>query len=240
MTIEYDGTRFHGWQSQINALAVQDVVTAAIRKLTGEEEISLIGCSRTDTGVHAYGQVANFHTGSRIPADKFAYALNHLLPEDVVVRKSEEMYEGFHSRFSAKGKKYRYLIHNTQFPSALLQHRAYHTPYPMDFEKMHEAAAHFVGTHDFAAFQATGSNAKTTVRTVTEIRLDKNENTICMEIAGNGFLYNMVRIIAGTLVYVGMGKIAPEDIPSIIAGGDRTRAGITAPAHGLYLVEIYY
>lgn len=249
LTIEYDGTAYHGWQSQINAITVQDTVTAAVRGLTGES-CCLTGSSRTDTGVHALGFVCNFFTESNIPADKFAFALNTMLPEDIVIRKSEEAPADFHSRFSAKGKKYRYLIFNSAFPSALLRHRAYHIYYPLNVESMRKAAGYFIGAHDFNAFSAAGSGAATTVRTVTEasIRRDANRREMIrqdgglieFDIAGDGFLYNMVRIIAGTLVEVGFGKIEPDAIPDILASRDRRKAGRTAPAQGLYLVEVYY
>ncbi len=243
LTIEYDGTNYHGWQSQKNAVAVQDVVVKAIRKLTGEE-VRLIGASRTDVGVHAFGQVANFHTYSKIPPERFSYALNSFLPEDIVIKHSKEVDMGFHARFSAVGKKYRYMIFNSDRPSALLRNRAYFVPVPMDLEAMQEAASHFLGTHDFAAFCATGGSAKTSVRTITDIsvskRHDYNGDIFEIEVSGNGFLYNMVRIIAGTLAEVGMGKKRPDEIPGIINSRRREMAGITAPAHGLYLVEVYY
>ncbi|MCR4436228.1 MAG: tRNA pseudouridine(38-40) synthase TruA [Clostridiales bacterium] len=260
LTIEYDGTSYHGWQSQINALAVQDVIKKAIKKLTGED-CNLIGSSRTDTGVHAIGQCANFFTASSIPPDKFSYALNNLLPEDIVIRHSEEVSKDFHARFSAKGKKYRYLIHNSVFPSALMRNRAYHVHYPLDLDSMKKAAGYFLGKHDFSAFKASGGSEKTCERTIYGASLNIDKGTVLLsaegrqknrplvyphdamiefEITGNGFLYNMVRIIVGTLVYVGIGKIRAEDIPDIIESRDRTRAGITAPAQGLYLVEVYY
>ncbi|OGO80217.1 MAG: tRNA pseudouridine(38-40) synthase TruA [Clostridiales bacterium GWC2_40_7] len=257
LIIEYDGTGYHGWQSQINATAVQDVVGSAIKKLTGEE-ITLTGSSRTDTGVHALGQVANFLTASRIPEDKFAYALNSMLPEDIVIRKSEEADTDFHSRYSAKGKRYRYLFFSSPFPSALLRYRAWHVKNRLNIDAMSAGAKHFLGIHDFKAFMATGSSVKSTVRTVSSIsigihgdgssvfneQIQENRPSACptlvLEIAGDGFLYNMVRIIAGTLVQVGCGKIKQEDIPGVIEGGDRKKAGKTAPAHGLYLMEVYY
>ncbi len=240
LTIEFDGTAYHGWQSQTNAITVQDVVTAAVNRLTGES-CSLSGSSRTDAGVHALGFVCNFQTSSSIPEDKFAYALNTLLPEDVAVRESKEVSPEFHSRFSARGKTYRYLIHNSQFPSALLRHRAYHVYYPLDVSAMQKAAGHFVGTHDFCAFSATGGSVKTSVRTISQITVDKREaDQVELNISGDGFLYNMVRIIAGTLIEVGFGKLKPDDIPEIIGSLDRRKAGRTAPAHGLYLVEVYY
>jgi tRNA pseudouridine38-40 synthase len=240
LTIEFDGTAYHGWQSQINAITVQDVVGAAINRLTGES-CSLTGSSRTDAGVHALGFVCNFKTSSSIPEDKFAYALNTLLPEDVVVQESREVSPQFHSRFSAMGKKYRYLVHNSQFPSALLRNRAYHVYYPLDVKAMQRAAGHFIGTHDFCAFSAAGGSAKTTVRTISQITVEKRQgNQVEVNVTGDGFLYNMVRIITGTLIEVGFGKLKPDDIPEIIESCDRRRAGRTAPAHGLYLVEVYY
>lgn len=265
LIIEYDGTNYHGWQSQTNALSVQDVIERAIQKLTGED-CRLVGSGRTDVGVHALGQVANFHTGSRIPAGRFAHALNSVLPDDIVIRHSEEEDSGFHSRYSAKGKKYRYLIYNSEHPSALLRNRACHIQYPLDFGLMAEAASCFIGTHDFSAFRASGSNAKTSIRTITHVlfkekdcgeiaagkefsekgrlfekgQLSERGRLFEFEVAGDGFLYNMVRIMAGTLIEVGAGKIPPNGIPEIIESRDRKKAGKTAPAHGLYLVEVYY
>lgn len=267
LTIEYDGTAYHGWQSQENVVTVQDTVTAAVCSLTGGN-CTLTGSSRTDTGVHALGFVCNFFTDSAIPADKFSFALNTILPNDIVVKRSEEAPQEFHSRFSAKGKKYTYLIYNSTFPSALLRYRAYHVYYPLDVDAMNEAAGYFKGSHDFYAFSASGGSAKTTVRTITEASvasisscgsmskeydaITKPCDSVLMGISpaggsliefsikGDGFLYNMVRIITGTLVEVGFGKLRPEDIPGIIGSLDRRRAGRTAPAHGLYLSEVYY
>jgi len=239
LIIEYDGTNYHGWQSQINARTVQDVVQEAIRKLTGEQ-CNLIGSSRTDVGVHALGQVANFYTSSTIPPERFSYALNSILPDDIVIKQSEEVDTDFHSRYCAKGKKYRYLIYNCPQPSALMRNRAYHVPYELDLQLMHQAAVHFLGKHDFSSFRASGSSVKTSERTIFHVSLKKDENLISFEIAGDGFLYNMVRIIAGTLVDVGRGRIAPHDIPSIINSRNRDKAGKTAPPQGLYLVEVYY
>jgi tRNA pseudouridine38-40 synthase len=239
LTIEYDGTAYHGWQSQINAATVQDVVTEAVRNLTGEN-CSLTGSSRTDTGVHAYGQVCNFFTEAAIPADKFAFALNTILPDDIVILSSEEVSPEFHSRFSTKGKKYQYLVYNSTFPSALLRHRAYHVFYPLDVGKMKKAAGHLIGTHDFIAFSAAGGSVKTTVRTIMQADVVRNGELIEFSVVGDGFLYNMVRILAGTLVEVGYGKISPDAVPGIIEERNRKKAGRTAPAHGLYLVEVYY
>lgn len=239
LTIEYEGTRYHGWQIQENAITVQEVLRRAIHGLTGTNA-NLIGCSRTDVGVHALGQVANFATEANIPPDRFSYALNRMLPEDIVVKKSEEAGMDFHARFCSKGKTYRYLFYNSQFPSALLRHRAYHVSYKLDVEAMREAAGSIIGKQDFSAFRASGSDAKTSVRTITGLTLSERENVIAMTITGDGFLYNMVRIIAGTLAEVGAGKLQAGDMADIIASRDRKNAGRTAPSHGLYLVEIYY
>lgn len=239
LIIEYDGTNYHGWQSQKNANTVQGTVERAIRGLI-KENVSIIGSSRTDHGVHAYGQVANFFTSSAIPADRFCYALNRMLPHDILIKSSEEVSMDFHSRYWAKGKKYRYIIYSSRFPSPLLFKRAYHVSHKLDTDNMKKAALYFVGTHDFSAFKATGSSVKTSVRTITGVELFEEGGKIVFEIEGNGFLYNMVRIIAGTLVDVGMGRIGESEIPQIIKNCDRKRAGRTAPAEGLYLMEIYY
>jgi tRNA pseudouridine38-40 synthase len=239
LTIEYEGTNYHGWQSQSNASTVQDVIENAINSLTGET-CDLMGCSRTDTGVHALGHVANFFTSSKIPADRFAYALNTKLPSDVVIKNSEEVSSEFHARFMATGKKYRYLIYNSLYPSALLRNRAYHVTRPLNLELMNTAAQQFLGKHDFSAFRASGSDTKTSERTITGVWLKRDGDVIEFEIQGDGFLYNMVRIIAGTLVEVGYCRISAESITDIIQSKDRTKAGRTAPAHGLYLMEVYY
>lgn len=239
LTIEYDGTNYHGWQRQSNAKTVQEVIEKAIRGLTGEE-VEINGSSRTDQGVHAYGQVANFFTRSSIPHDRFSYALNRMLPEDIVIRNSEEVSMDFHARYSSTGKKYRYLIYNSRFPSAIFRNRAYHVSHDLNVDNMKKAISFFIGTHDFSAFKATGSSVKTSVRTIYDANLTRVDDNIWFEVSGDGFLYNMVRIIAGTLVDVGMGRIKAEDIPGIIESLDRKRAGRTAPPQGLYLVEVYY
>jgi tRNA pseudouridine38-40 synthase len=239
LIIEYEGTNYHGWQSQINALTVQDIIKAAITKLT-DETCNLIGSSRTDVGVHAFGQVANFITESSIPGVKFSYALNSFLPKDIVIKKSEEVELDFHSRYWALGKKYKYLILNASHPSALLRNYGYHAKSVLNFEDMQQAAGYFLGRHDFSAFKSTGSDVKSNERTITGVSLEKKDELIEFQISGDGFLYNMVRIIVGTLIEVGQGKLKGSDIPGIIQSKDRKRAGKTAPAHGLYLVEVYY
>ncbi len=240
LTIEYDGTNYHGWQVQKNAKTVQEVIQKAISKLLGEEA-GVTGCSRTDVGVHAYGQVAHFLTDSQIPGDKFSYAINNLLPADIVIKQSEEVTDEFHARYSTKGKKYRYQIYNSPHPSAIMRNRSCHIRPELNITDMQKAAEYFIGEHDFAAFQATGGQVRSTVREIYSMEVSRKEdNMIYIEVSGNGFLYNMVRIIAGTLIYVGMGKLKESEIPGIIAGLDRTKAGKTAPAQGLYLMEIFY
>jgi tRNA pseudouridine38-40 synthase len=239
LIIEYDGTYYHGWQSQINAVAIQDVVESAIRKITSEV-VKVTGSSRTDVGVHAYGQVANFVTCSRIPADRFSYALNSILPDDICIKSSSEVDRDFHSRYDAKGKKYKYLILNAGSRSALLRNRAFHVPAALDVAYMEKAAEYLIGSHDFSSFMASGSSVKSTVRSIYEVGLKKDGDLITFEISGDGFLYNMVRIIAGTLVEIGQGKKSPQSMCEIIDAKNRKCAGKTAPAHGLYLVEVYY
>lgn len=239
LTIEYDGTRFSGWQRQNNALSVQEVVEKAIYKLTGES-VEIFGASRTDAGVHARGQVANFFTGSTIPPLNFTAALNSKLPNDVSIVQSEEVFENFHARYSSRGKKYSYKIFNRKAPPAYMGNFYAHCPQELDFESMKKCLNYIIGTHDFATFKSTGSSAKTTIRTIENLTLDREGDLFVMEIIGNGFLYNMVRIIAGTLMDVGKGKINPEDIPKIIESNNRKLAGKTGPACGLCLEKVYY
>lgn len=241
LIIEYDGTNYCGWQVQENGPTIQGAVEKALLAVTGEN-VTVNGSGRTDAGVHARGQAANFMTESTIPGEKFAYALNNKLPRDIVIRQSGEVPLDFHARFSAIGKKYSYLIYNSKFPSALLRNYAYHVNYceRLDIGRIEKAAEAFVGTYDFAGFMATGSIVKDTVRTIYELSVEKERDLLRFNFKGNGFLYNMVRIITGTLLYAGIGKINPDEMRDIIVSRDRARAGITAPASGLYLEEVYY
>ncbi len=239
LTLQYDGTAYHGWQTQENAVTVQATVENVIKKLTGTKP-QLVGCGRTDTGVHAKKYICNFKSETSIPCDKLPYALNSQLPGNIVCTHAEYADRNFDSRKSAKGKTYTYLIANSQYRNVFYTTRAWHYRYKLDIEEMRKAARHFLGTHDFIGFAASGFTVKTTVRTITDIKIDSDGDIISISVTGNGFLYNMVRIIAGTLVFAGNGKIKPEDIPDIIASKERKRAGITAPACGLYLTEVFY
>ncbi len=239
--IEYDGKNFAGWQTQPGKTSIQGEIIKAIKEVTGED-VELNSSGRTDAGVHAIAQVANFKTESKIDISKFPYALNSKLPNSIVIKSAEEVEERFHSRYNCKGKTYRYIINNNEFPSALDRYREFHMPQKLDFEKMKKALSYFKGEHDFAGFKSSGgAPKKTTIRTIKKATIRKTEdNRIIIELTGDGFLYNMVRIISGTIVDVGLGKIDVEDIPSIIESKDRKRAGKTLPPHGLYLMEVYY
>ncbi len=239
LTVEYDGTDYAGWQRQSNAMTVQEQLERAVKRLTGET-VCVSGASRTDAGVHALGQSAHFDTESRIPADKFSFALNTLLPPDIRVVRSEEVSAEFHSRFSGHGKRYRYLIHAAPHAGALDRRTHAHVIYPLDVEKMRREALDLVGTHDFAAFAASGSVVKDTVRTIYRVEVSQHGSEICLIVEGSGFLYNMVRIIAGTLIGVGSGKLAPGAFRRAIESGSRLDLGVTAPAHGLTLMEVFY
>ncbi|MFV9568477.1 tRNA pseudouridine(38-40) synthase TruA [Thermoanaerobacter mathranii] len=239
IVVEYDGTNYHGWQYQKNAITVQEVLQKAIKKVTGEE-VNLIGASRTDTGVHALYQVANFKTNTKIPAEKLPYALNSVLPDDIVITQAKDVEDSFHARYSAKRKRYKYLILNRKFRMPTMRNYCWHISYPLNVEKMKKAATYLIGTHDFSAFKASGSSKTSTIRTVYDLIIEKNEDFINIEIEADGFLYNMVRIIVGTLSYVGLGKIGENEVYNILASKDRTKAGITAPPQGLYLIKIIY
>ena len=239
LTIEYDGKDFNGWQKQPNKLNIQGEIERAIYNIT-KEEVDLIGSGRTDAGVHAFGQIANFKTNSNISIEKMAIAINSQLKNSIVVKKAEEVDERFHSRYNAKRKTYRYVINNTEYGSAIYRNLEYHFPIKLNVENMKEAAKFFEGEHDFKAFKSSGTSGKNSVRTIYKSEVRTDGERILIELTGNGFLYNMVRIISGTLLDVGLGKIEPSEIEDIINSKDRTRAGKTLPAHGLYLVKVNY
>jgi tRNA pseudouridine38-40 synthase len=239
LTIEYDGKSFGGWQKQPNKLNIQGEIERAIEEITGEK-VDLIGSGRTDSGVNSLGQVANFKTNSEIDIEKFPYAINSKLKKSIVIKKAEEVPERFHSRYSVHSKTYRYTINNSKFGTAIYRDMEYHFPMKLDEVKMQEAAKYFEGEHDFKAFKASGTSSKSSVRIIYKADVKREGDRIFIELTGNGFLYNMVRIISGTLVDVGIGKIEPEEIKNIIEDKDRSKAGKTLPARGLCLVEVNY
>ncbi len=239
LIIEYDGKNFNGWQKQPDKLNIQGEIERAIEEITGEK-VELIASGRTDAGVHSLGQTANFKTNSKIEIGKFAKAINSRLKKSIVIKSAEEVDEKFHSRYSVKSKTYRYIINNSENGSAIYRELEYHVSNQLDYEKMNKAIKYFEGEHDFKAFKASGTSSKSSVRKILHGEVRKEGERIIIEITGTGFLYNMVRIIAGTLLEVGLGKIEPEKITEIIEAKDRSKAGKTLPAHGLYLVKVEY
>ncbi len=241
LVVSYDGTNYHGWQQQPSAITVEGVLNQAASRLTGET-VQVVGASRTDAGVHALGNVAVFDTDSRIPGEKFSYALNQRLPDDIVIQKSMEVAGDFHPRHCNCKKTYEYTVLNRAFPLPEYRNTAYFYYGVLDLAKMREAAKAFVGEHDFAGFCSAGTQVKSTVRTIysLEVLKEPGEDKIIIRVCGNGFLYNMVRIIAGTLLEVGKGNIEAGSMAGRISSCDRKQAGATAPAHGLRLVKIDY
>lgn len=239
LVVAYDGTNYHGWQVQDNGITIEEVLNRTISELV-QEDIKVIGASRTDAGVHACGNVAVFDTESRIPGDKFSFALNQRLPEDIRIQESCEVDADFHPRYADTVKTYEYNILNRRFelPSKRLYAAFFY--YPMDIERMNQAAAYLVGEHDFKSFCSAGAQVQTTVRTIYAVNVTKDDDMVHIRITGNGFLYNMVRIIAGTLMQVGTGLMEPEQVKEILEARDRSKAGPTAVAKGLTLVEIRY
>ena len=239
LRVAYDGTAYCGWQVQPEVPTIEGELNQAISKLT-KEEIIVIGASRTDAGVHAKGNVAVFDTESTIPADRFAYALNPLLPEDIVVVASDEVEADWHPRHCDTEKTYEYKILNSNFPDPMRRRDTYHVSFDLDLEKMREAAEYLKGEHDFKSFCNVHTQVEDTVRTIYDLEVEIEGELITIRVRGNGFLYNMVRILAGTLIGVGRGAIAPEQIPAILEAKDRQAAGMRVPPQGLRLVEIDY
>ena len=239
LIIEYDGTNYVGWQVQPNGTAVQEVIDDAFYKLIGERPV-LHASGRTDSGVHAKAQVAHFDTESRIPADKVCYALNTRLPADIRIKASFEVPGDWHARFCVKEKHYVYTIDNSVHASAFTRNTALHIHYPLDIERLNEAARLFMGEHDFNAFRSSGSKATTTVRTIFRSEWERDGNYLRYRVAGSGFLYNMVRIMVGTMIRIGQGFEEPEIILEALEKAERSFAGDTAPAHGLMLERVKY
>ena len=239
LIVAYDGTDYCGWQIQPNGITVEEVLNRALSRLTGEE-IRVIGASRTDAGVHSRGNIAVLDTASTIPAERFAYAVNPLLPEDIVVVKSEEVPQDWHPRYQNSVKTYEYRILNREMPDPLKRKYTWHVSFPLDIDKMREAAEHLKGQHDFRSFCSVHTAVKSTVRTIYTLDIVKSGDEIIIRISGNGFLYNMVRIIAGTLAEVGRGFRTPEDVRDLLTAKEREQAGATAPPQGLTLIRIEY
>lgn len=229
-----------GWQKQPDKLNIQGTIEKTIERITGEQ-VDLMASGRTDRGVHALGQVANFKTNSNIPIEKFAIAINSNLKKSILIKSAEEVDERFHSRLTCKKKTYRYVINNSKYGTAIYRNLETHIPIKLNVEEMQKAIKFFEGEHDFKAFKSSGTSSKSSVRTIYKAEVKQMSNDkIWIELTGNGFLYNMVRIIAGTLVEVGLGKIKAEEINDIMESKRRENAGKTLPPQGLYLVNVEY
>jgi tRNA pseudouridine38-40 synthase len=239
MIVAYDGTNYCGFQIQPNVITIEEVLNQKLSQLL-KEPIKVIGASRTDSGVHAMGNVVVFDSNTRIPGEKISFALNRILPDDIRIQGSCEVASDFHPRFCNTRKTYEYKIVNRTFPIPTLRNIAHFEHYPLDVKLMKEAATYLVGEHDFRSFAAVKLQVDSTVREIYELTVEEKEDMIVIRVIGNGFLYNMVRIIAGTLMEVGMKRLDPSQIPTILEGCDRGLAGPTAPAKGLTLVKIEY
>lgn len=240
MTIKYDGSRYKGFQRlQDNDMTIQGKIESVLSKMT-DENIEIIGSGRTDMGVHAYGQVANFKTNSDMSIKKMEAYLYEYLPEDIVVTQLEEVEERFHSRYNAKSKVYLYKIYNNKVHDPFLRKYTTHISKRLDLDLMKEASQFLIGEHDFTSFASSKSKKKSNIRTIESISIQENNNVIEIYVEGDGFLYNMVRIIAGALLEVGLRKKSPQDIKDILDAKDRTKASDTAPAKGLYLYKVKY
>jgi tRNA pseudouridine38-40 synthase len=239
LTVAYDGTNYCGWQVQPNGVTIEEKLNTALRELF-HEEIKVTGASRTDAGVHSLGNVCVFDTEAKMPADKICYALNQRLPDDIVVIDSCEVAGDFHPRFSKSRKTYEYRILNRRFPDPTRRLDTHFYHYPLDVAAMQKAAQYLTGEHDFKSFASVHMQSETSVRTIYSCTVQKDNDIITIRVTGNGFLYNMVRIIAGTLIKVGAGDICPEQMPNILAACDREAAGPTAPARGLTMIGLEY
>ena len=239
LTVAYDGTNYHGWQVQKNGITIESELNRCLRALLGED-IQVIGASRTDAGVHALGNVAVFDTCARIPAEKISYALNQRLPEDIRIQKSEAVGLDWHPRYVSSRKTYEYRIYRGEFPMPVKRLYSYFTYRKLDVNRMVEAAAYLEGEHDFKSFCQTGAQVESTVRTIYSAQVEEQGADLVIRICGNGFLYNMIRIIAGTLMDIGEGKRSPEDMETIIEAKDRGAAGPTASPQGLTLIRYEY
>lgn len=239
VTIHYCGSAYHGWQRQNNSLAIQQVFEKALSDLLGEET-AVIGCSRTDAGVHAREFVLNFTTDSTITERGIVFGMNSRLPDDIGVKSCVQAADGFHARYDCIGKEYEYIIHNSEYKNPFYMNTAYRSWYPIDEKKLDRAAKIFVGQHDFKAFCSTDCTKENTVRTITSFDVRREGDLVIFTVSGDGFLYNMVRIMVGTLLFINEGKLKEQDLEGIILSRDRTKAGRTVPPQGLYLNKVFY
>lgn len=239
LRLAYDGAKYHGWQVQKDEPTVAEALERALAKICGHP-VKVTGCGRTDAGVHALRYCANFRTDCRVPTDRFPLAVNTRLPDDICVSRAVEAPQDFNAILSCEKKEYIYKLCNTRIKDPFLRDRACFFPSPLDREKMSRAAAAFVGTHDFRAVRSVGTETKTTVRTVYWCNIETSGDVIEMSVCADGFLYNMVRAIMGTVVYAGLGKLEPEDIPALLKTGDRRLTGPTMPPQGLYMSRVWY
>ncbi len=240
LKLMYDGTNYHGWQMQKNVITVQQVVEEALSKIFNEERVIVHGCSRTDAGVHARGYVCSFNTNARMPAEKIPFALNTCLPPDIRAIQAEDVDEDFHAQYKAKSKIYSYTVINAPHSDAFMYNRAWHYPQKIDMEKVKYAASCLIGQHDFRTFMAQDDVPRVYVKNMYNITADKDGDIIRFTLHADGYLYNMVRIICGTLVFMGSGTLNYLDMPEILASLDRKRAGMTAPPQGLVLEQVFY
>lgn len=239
VTVSYRGTAYHGFQIQEDVPTVQGTIEDAIYKLIGER-VTINGCSRTDAGVHANEFVFNVSLDSTINERGIIYGLNGVLPADIAVLSCEIADDNFHARYDCRGKEYVYIIHNSEIKSPFYADTAYRSWYPIDAEKLNIACKDFIGTHDFKSFCATACDKEITVRTIFDFKVEREGDLVKFTVSGDGFLYNMVRIMVGTLLFINDGKLSVDSIPEIISSLDRTRAGKTVPPQGLYLNKVYY
>ncbi|MFO0927664.1 MAG: tRNA pseudouridine(38-40) synthase TruA [Gemmataceae bacterium] len=240
LVLSYDGTDFHGWQTQPAQRTVQQTLESALAALTGEERVRVVASGRTDTGVHAIGQVVTFHSATRIDPPKLLRAINAHLPDDVVVRSVEVVPDEFDANRDAVRKLYRYVIHDGPVVDLFQRRYCHHSRYPLDARGMAEAATVLRGTHDFRCFETEWPNRASSVRTITHVAVNRFGEWLWLDVEADGFLYNMVRAIAGTLMNIGRGFWPVEHLADVLRTGDRTRAGPTAPAKGLFLIRVTY
>lgn len=239
LTIAYQGTQYQGWQRQKRFKSIQETIEKLVSNLLSEK-IELTASGRTDAGVHALAQIASFVHHSTFPTTRLCYVLNYHLPDDIQILSAEDVEAEFHPRYSARGKIYQYKIDNAPAKDPLKSYLVWHVPEPLDLDRMRDAAACWIGEHDFATFRSQGSSAKTTIRRIDAIELHKEGTLVTLTFRGNGFLYNMVRIMTAVLVLIGKGRLEPSDAERLLAAKERTMAPWTAPPQGLYLTEVIY